>query len=42
MKPTDSQWPKPKEEDIPEGWGYLTPESMDEMEAHYIKESKEK
>jgi hypothetical protein len=32
---TEGQWPEPKDEDFPEGFGRITPETMDEMEAHY-------
>ena len=42
MKRSEDQWPKPKEEDMPEGWNHLTPEATDVMESHYIKENKEK
>ena len=35
MKRSEDQWPKAKAEDVPEGFGYITPETMDEMETHY-------
>lgn len=36
MKPSESQFPKPTD-DRPEGWDYLTPETMDEMEQSITK-----
>lgn len=41
MKPTTSQFPEPSD-DRPEGWDYLTPESMDEMSQHYSKKEQKK
>jgi len=34
VKPTESQFPE-QTDDRPEGWDYLTPETMDEMENHF-------
>jgi hypothetical protein len=39
VKPTESQFPDPnKHDDRPEGWDYLTPESMDEMTQQFSNE----
>jgi hypothetical protein len=35
MKRSEDQWPEAKAEDVPEGFGRITPETMDEMETHY-------
>jgi hypothetical protein len=35
MKRSEDQWPTPDYSDVPEGFGTLTPETMDEMETHY-------
>ena len=41
MNPKDPQFPDAsKYEDRPEGWDYLTPESMDEMSQHFSKKEK--
>ena len=38
MKPKESQFPDPnKHDDRPEGWDYLTPESMDEITQQFIE-----
>jgi hypothetical protein len=35
MKRSEDQWPEARAEDVPEGFGHITPETMDEMETHY-------
>ena len=37
MEPKPKQFPT-SSDDRPEGWDYLTPEAMDEMDKHYSKE----
>jgi hypothetical protein len=32
VKRTEGQWPEPDYSDVPEGFGRLTPETMDEIE----------
>jgi hypothetical protein len=39
MKTNESQW---HEEDFPEGWFDMTPETMDELEQHDLAQLKKK
>lgn len=39
-KRSESQWPEIKEEEVPEGWFHLTPETMDEMDPATGKDKK--
>ena len=40
MNPSESQFPDVNKVDVPEDFGRVTPEMMDELAQHYAKEHK--